>query len=511
MSKQARILLAGLYHETNTFSDGITDLQDFRTLLGDELFSMKGDASPLGAIVSLADELGWQLLPTIDCRATPSAMVADRVVEHFWQGFESRALPHLEKGEVDAIYLVLHGAMAAESYDDVEGEIFERIRALPGAKDLPLFAVLDLHANVTSRMVSLADGLVAYRENPHTDAANAAVVTGRQLARALQEKKLPQLYARQLPILWPPTGTATAEKPMSALKAAAIRLEKQGHRAVSIIAGFANADTPDTGVSFLLLTDRSEEEAQAALDELAHIAFANSAAGYPSEWQLQSALDHILASPTGRPALIVEPADNIGGGAPGDCTTVLRGLLERDVPTAAVALCDPQSVKALEGVAIGAKAVIQAGGKSSRLDPGPVTLEVELVSRSDGRFELEDKNSHLASCNGSFFNMGPSAVVRHKNITLLLTSNPTPPFDLGQWRSQGVEPSQFGIINVKAAVAHRRAYDKISGSSYTVDTPGPCSSNLAQLPYKKLRRPVMPLDKISYNANSTTQDLGKAL
>ena len=94
--------------------------------------------------------------------------------------------------------------------------------------------------------------------------------------------------------------------------------------------------------------------------------------------------------------------------------------------------------------------------------------------------------------------MGPCAVVRHRNVTLLLTSARTPPFELGQFRSQGIEPSQFAVIGVKAAVAHRRAYDPITGASFWVDTPGPCSSDVAAFPYRRLQRPVYPLDPISH-------------
>jgi microcystin degradation protein MlrC len=96
--------------------------------------------------------------------------------------------------------------------------------------------------------------------------------------------------------------------------------------------------------------------------------------------------------------------------------------------------------------------------------------------------------------NGARFNMGPSAVIRSGGVTVLLTSNKTPPFDLGQLRSQGLEPRDFAVINVKAAVAHKRAYDPITAASYYVDTPGPCSGNLGRLPFRHLRHPVWPLD-----------------
>ena len=88
---------------------------------------------------------------------------------------------------------------------------------------------------------------------------------------------------------------------------------------------------------------------------------------------------------------------------------------------------------------------------------------------------------------GNQFDMGPCAVVRHKNIRILLTSNKTPPFDLAQWRSQGIDPEKLNVVVVKAAIAHRAAYDPIAVRSFTVDTAGPCSGNLKRLPYKRLR------------------------
>jgi microcystin degradation protein MlrC len=130
----------------------------------------------------------------------------------------------------------------------------------------------------------------------------------------------------------------------------------------------------------------------------------------------------------------------------------------------------------------------------SRLDQGPLDLKVKLLSRSSGHFELEDKQSHLASMCGDFFEMGPCAVVQHGGVKILLTTNKTAPFDLGQWRSQGINPEKLNVIVVKAAVAHRAAYDPITARSFTVDSPGPCSSDLSQLPYRRVRRPIYPLD-----------------
>jgi len=154
-------------------------------------------------------------------------------------------------------------------------------------------------------------------------------------------------------------------------------------------------------------------------------------------------------------------------------------------------------VQACAKGAAGQILTLSLGGRGSRLDAGPLVLPVEIVSVRDGHFQLEDPHSHLASMCGTRFDMGRCAVVRHRGVTILLTSRRTPPFDLGQWRSQGITPEGLRVIGVKAAVAHRRAYDPIAEAHLTVDTPGPCSSNLARLPYRLLRRPIYPLDVVS--------------
>ena len=187
-------------------------------------------------------------------------------------------------------------------------------------------------------------------------------------------------------------------------------------------------------------------------------------------------------------------SDNIGGGAPGDCTGLLRAFIRHGFTNTAVCICDPDSIGRLQGRSPGEQIELAIGGRGSRLDPGPVDLTVTFVRTCDGHFELRDRQSHLASMVGDRFNMGDCAIVEYRGITILLTSVKTPPMDLGQWLHVGLDPAQFSFVAVKAAVAHRRAWDPISKGNVWVSTPGPCSSDLSHLPYRKLRRPVFPLD-----------------
>ncbi|MSU65199.1 MAG: M81 family peptidase [Opitutus sp.] len=494
-----RILFAGLFHETHTFLDELTRWENFEVMFDQAILSKLGDASPTDGFLEVARREDWEVIPTIDARATPSGPVADEMFERYWTEFERRARPALAAG-VDAIYLVLHGAMATQTIADPEGELLARIRALPGAAKLPLFGVLDLHANVSARMCAHANGLAMYRENPHTDAKQAAVRGAQLLARGLREKRVPRMVWCRPPLMWAPTGTGTHADPMLSLELFAQKMESAHSEiwACNIAAGYSFADTPDTGCSLSLITTLPEAAARTHLKAGAQLAWSLRERGtitYPGVDEVVAGLK--MKAPVKGPTLLVEPADNIGGGAPGDGTGILRALLKHRVERSLVILNDPLAITAFQSAAVGEKRVISVGGRGSKLDAGPLEIEATFVSRSNGKFVLEDKQSHLASMNGVNISMGPCAVVRTAGVTILLTSRKTAPFDLGQLRSQGIEPQDFAVIGVKAAVAHRRGYDPVTGASYYVDTPGPCTSDLASLPWKNLRRPIYPLDSIT--------------
>ena len=421
-------------------------------------------------------------------------MVTDEVIEFFWDEFERRAATEIERG-VDGIYLVLHGACASESFPDVEGVLLRRIRALADAEELPICGVLDLHANVTGAMAELSDGLVAYRENPHTDAKAAAAKGAELLQEIFDRGRRPRTLWSHPPVMWPPTGVATADDPMRRLETLARSIEQDDQEiaAVNVLAGFAFADTPETGVSFTAVTFGSVETARAALECLSESTLLHRDEGIVLDAAFESLLPR-LAQCEGKLAVLAEPSDNIGGGTSGDGTGLLRCFVEHNVQNAAVVINDPEAVATLASHEYGDTIELAIGGKGSALDAGPLTLPVEYISSSDGRFALEDPHSHLASIGSSQIEMGPCGVVRHRGVRILLTSNKTPPFDLGQLRSQGIVPEELSVLAVKAAVAHRRAFVNIPCEFYSVDTPGPCSSNLKALPFEKLRRPIFPLD-----------------
>jgi microcystin degradation protein MlrC len=235
--------------------------------------------------------------------------------------------------------------------------------------------------------------------------------------------------------------------------------------------------------------------AHEALKELCAMVVESREKGNLTGMDLEEALRNVRDHRDG-PVLLVEPSDNIGAGAPGENTHLLKALVENRFEDAAVIINDPQAVSELADAKPGDSMRVVIGGKSGEIGADPLPLEVTLLRRSDGRFTLEDSHSHLAAGHGEFIDMGPCALVRHGGVLVLLTSRRTPPFDLGQWRSQGVHPENLKVIGIKAAAGHRRAYDPIAAASYTVDLPGPCAENLKLLPFENVRRPVYPLDEV---------------
>ena len=480
-----RVLVAGLFHETHTFLDETTGLLGFQERLGQELCDARGDGSPLAGVIEVADARGWEVVPTIDLRATPSGIVDDAVFARFWSEFAAVAAPELARGTIDGICLVLHGAMVTGSCDDVEGEIIDRIRALPGGDNVPICGVLDLHGNISRRTIERTQGLVAYRCNPHTDACAAARRGAELLDRILESGRWPTSHWARAPIIWPPTGTGTADDPMRTLTSMAREIEDGDSEiaCVNVFSGFSFADTPDTGVSFSITTFGHPDVAQAQLRRLVDWANAHREQGLvvppPLADVMPRVLQHVAAGET--PVILVEPADNIGGGAPGDTTELLQAFIEHEIADSVVVINDPAAVVIAQRIGVGGECELSIGAKLSARFCEPVVARVRVLSLTEGRFELEDHHSHLASMCGIHIDMGASAVVQAGCVRILLTTRKTPPFDLGQLRSQGIDPARCSVIAVKAAVAHRRAYDPITRVTYTVDTAGPCSSDVSRL------------------------------
>ena len=160
-----------------------------------------------------------------------------------------------------------------------------------------------------------------------------------------------------------------------------------------------------------------------------------------------------------------------------------------------IVLADPEVVQQATEAGIGSEIDVLVGGKADDWHGAPVPLHAVVEHLSDGHFSSSGKD-HFANILGRTVEMGRCARLRCGGITLLLTERKTPPGDLEQLRSLGIDPQAQKIIVVKSTIAFRGAYEAIAADIIEVDTPGLCSTRLRTFPYRKLRRPLFPLDEL---------------
>ncbi|SMY08875.1 M81 family metallopeptidase [Flavimaricola marinus] len=488
------VLIAGLFHETHTFLAQTTTLAEFRNGIlteGEEMLrAARGNGSPMDGALSVADEAGWTVVPSIQMAAMPSGIVEQAAVDRF----DTRLFRDLAENidQIDAVMLILHGAMVSEDCDDVEGALLARVSAklAEANRDIPVVAVLDLHANVSLDMVKHSTVLDAYRENPHSDARETAVRAARTLESLLASHRPVHQLHRSTPYVLPPTGVGTGANPMRAVldRARAIEAEVPEIIGINVMAGYAYADIRDCGFSLTAATFGDPDRAARYLEELVGVLEAHLSEGYPVEVTVDVALARIDGLPPGNgPVLLIEAADNIGGGSPGDATDILGPLLAMGRTGIVAAINDPEAVVFCSEAGVGAQVTLQIGAKTDIFHGEPVQISATVRSLSDGVFDLENPKSHLASMRGTRIEMGPCAVIENDQALILLTTYKTAPMDLGHLHSQGIRPEDASYVIVKAAVSHKAAYDPIARASYNVDSAGLCTSNLSRLPYVKLR------------------------
>src|SRR6266508_146473 len=493
-STTPRIAIGGIVHETHCFADGRTTHDDFREQAlhqGDAILeAMSGTRSGIGGMIEGASSRGWTLLPTLYGAAMPGGVVAEDAYQAMLRGLLERLAAAMP---LDGVLLALHGAMVTEEQLDAESDILDRVRAVVGP-DVPIVGELDMHGNISPRTVELADVLVAFDTNPHIDpharGAEAAAIMDQLLRGAIR----PTAAIAQPPLLLAPQATGTADLPLRAVHQRAAEMEAEAAViCICVMGGFAYADTPCTGASVIVTTDGDPELARRYAQELIDLMMQHRHAALPQFLPPDAAVARALALPGG-PIILVDSADNIGGGSPGDGTDALRAMLAAEVEEGAVVLADREAVEVCWDAGAGAEVSLLVGGKTDRWHGEPVAVTGVVRALSDGVFACELPDNHFASFYGNTIRMGRTAWLRVRGINLVLTERKTPPFDLAQLRGVGVIPELQKLIVVKSAVAYRAAYLPIAAGVVEMDTAGLCSANLARFPYHRLRRPIVPLD-----------------
>ncbi|MCL6445392.1 MAG: M81 family metallopeptidase [Alicyclobacillus sp.] len=482
-----KVAVAGVYHETNTFAPGLTNLHDFRRewVEGNEQFRLRyqGTRTSMGGILDAAESENVELLVGLYTQAIPSATVSKNAAETIIRA----VVESIDINNADGIILIFHGAMVAENCQDVEGTILREVRSRLGGTR-PIAITLDLHANISSDMVELSDILVGYDTYPHTDVYDRAVEAFQLLTKQIRGLIHPRMCLRKPAMLIAPETMVTDEGPMKELMEKAFQIENDPNVLnVTVAGGFPFSDIYDAGMAFVVTTNADSDLAAQYAQELSDTAWRMRQRFTFESVRPERAIEMACSYPQG-PVVLVEESDNVGGGSPADATHILKHLVNCSCRSLIV-IRDPEAVAAAHSLGIGSTLKAHVGGKTDRLHGDPVYIEGTVRLLSDGRYR------HIGPyMTGQLAEMGRTAVVEVGNMTLVLTQHRVPPWDLGHIKSLGLEPCDYQIIVVKAAIAWRTAFGGVAKANIYVDTPGCCSGNLTRFQYKNISHPIYPLD-----------------
>jgi len=391
---------------------------------------------------------------------------------------------------LDGLFLALHGAMVVEGIDDGEGYLLEKVRDLIGETP-SIVATLDLHANISPLMVETADILVGYDTYPHVDAYERALEAGKLLASLLRGRMRPTVALRKPPLLPVPQGMYTDRRPMRDLIERSHEMEREDNVVtITVAGGFPYSDIEVAGMGIVVTTDGDQELAEAKAQELADLGWERRPQFLVTAVPVEEAVKRAMEATEG-PVILVDGADNIGGGGPGDGTVLLRELLAQGAQGAVVAIADRDAVAQAIEAGVRQEVQLLVGGKTDHLHGEPVAVEGRVDLISEGTYTR--KGPYMT---GERIDMGRTVVVDCQGVDLVLMEKKTPPFDAEHLRSLGIEPAEARIIGVKSAIAWRAAFGPLAKEVIDVDTPGLCTIHLEQFPYHKVRRPIFPLDEM---------------
>jgi microcystin degradation protein MlrC len=489
-----RLVLGMLKHETNTFSPLRTDwarFQDWGAFTGEAARkAFETTAMPLGAYMKLARERGADFTIPMAAEAMPSGPVERDAYERM----AGAICEEVAKG-CDGVLLDLHGAMVTVDHEDGEGELLARIRKI--APDVPIAVTLDLHTNLTQRMVDNCTALIGYKTYPHVDMYEVAEQIGRVVLDSMAGKCRPVMAWRSLPLLSQTLRQGTDDEPMKSLIAMTRAAEAQpGVMAASVFGGFPMADIRDAGTSIITVADGDVAQAQAVCDEIGEAAWKARESFIYQHEPLEQAVAR-AKSLTDGPVLLLDHADNTGSGGTQDVMTVIAEVMRQGLEDVAVAaVWDPAAVQEMAKAGVGATVTLKLGGKTDMpsidLKGAPLEITGKVKTLTDGEWVV-----HGPMYTGVTVQMGPTAVLDTGKVQIVIVSRHHEPWDTGVFRSVGIEPEHKRYLVLKSRIHYRAGFAGLGKATITCDGHGVTTSDNRILTFTRLRRPIYPLDRMN--------------
>jgi microcystin degradation protein MlrC len=498
-----RYVIGLIKHETNTFSPLPTPLSSFGHGEGpafgaDARARFEGTNTPMAAYLDLARRENADVVTPVAAESWPSNKASRATFETL-----VRPLEDAVRAGCDAVFLDLHGAMVIEDCDDAEGEIVARLRRI--APNLPIAVTLDYHTNLSATLVDNATVIAGYKTYPHIDMYDAGMLSGSILVRALNDEIEPVMAWGWRPLLASIMRHAPEDGPSGDIIALARRHEADGSvLAATLLPSFPHADTPFTGVSAIVVGDArrgGRESARALCDQMLAIAWDRRAefvhVALPLHESVARAKALGLANP-GAPVLLIDHCDNCGSGGAQDVMNVVAEVLRQQLDDIAIApIRDPAAVAIMVDAGVGQRVRLALGGHTDMPSIGlpgtPLLVEGRVKAITDGEFVITGP-----MYTGVRTYLGRTAILEVASggarAEIVVTERPHEPFDLGVFTHAGIDPRQKRYVLLKSRIHYRAGFKPIASHIVECAGAGVTNADLTVYPYRKLTRPIFPLD-----------------
>ncbi|MFN6955367.1 MAG: M81 family metallopeptidase [Acetobacteraceae bacterium] len=490
-----RIALCGFQIECNRFAPP-AGMDAFRAgwlegpaLLADARAATHRNLGEFNGFVAAMDAAGpWQPVPLVFARAQPDGPVTAEA----WAAIRERILAALEAaGPLDGVFCVLHGAALAEDEDDPEGVLLSGIRRRIGMA--PLVVTCDLHANVSHSLAAVPDAFVGYRTNPHVDMCDRGAEAAALLCRVLAGERF-HVAMRRLPLVPPSVSLLTSSGPYAdAIEAGQAMAARDPTIAnVSVMGGFVFSDSPHGGLS-VVVTGTDAERAETAAEELAIRVWTERRRFVARLTSIPEAVARAVEAE--ETLILADVADNPGGGGRGDTVALLAALHAAGVQGVVAGLFhDPALAEEAHALGPGARFIARFNRDHPPDDPlaPPFAAEAEVLAVTDG--EVVGRRGIYA---GVAVDLGRRASLRLDGVSVVVCSARIQCADPVFLEHLGLDPRAARVVVLKSRGHFRAGFDEVAPPEriLEVDAPGLTSPVLSRFAFRRLPRPIYPLDE----------------
>lgn len=479
-----KVLIGEFVTESNANVSDLCQLSDYDIAFGEECINKM-------QVRKFFTNEGIEIIPSIYANAGASGVVEANAFKYIEACFLNAI--HASLADIDGIYLKLHGASEVENLGSGDHHIVKEIRKIVGPY-MPIAVSCDPHGNLCKEYTENLQIIRSYRNSPHTDQVETYEKVVKLLCQILKERVSVKACYRKLSLILGGEQSVSADEPVKSINKYLDEMEKDPCiLSASWHVGYIRHDCPEAGCG-VVVTGASEKDqpyADQKCQELANYIWSlrhefhyTGLTARPDE-----ALKIVIEHPDS-PCVITDSGDNTTSGASGCNTYILRQVLALDNLKKSVLFAtinDPRSYSKLANLNIGDYCHIDLGTNHDELS-SPINLEVLIKSKSD---ICQFKEGNITKVFGAMVLVN----IKGTPIDVMVANTRQPITDNFQLKYMNIDWIKYDILILKQGYIFPEFKSKAKFYIMSL-TMGATPQDTASIPFKRIMRPMFPIDNI---------------